>query len=150
MNPSDDLIFEMGLYKAAFPRAVQYSPMHFWFRSENNSTRIGLTAYANRLLSDLFRVDWKVAENHSVQAEQLIGEVESTKATSELYAPMSGTLIHIHAQVVQEPSMVSADPYSAWLLEFEGAPDAPMSVEQYVAYLGEGWEETVKLLKGQM
>ena len=124
--------------------------MHFWFRTENHCTRIGLTAYANRLLSDLFRVDWKVAAGHSVQAEQLIGEVESTKATSELYAPMGGKIRHIHAQVVQEPSIVSLDPYSAWLLEFDGLLEAPMSAEQYVAYLGEGWEETVKLLKGQM
>jgi glycine cleavage system H protein len=150
MNPSDDLIFEMGLYKAAFPRALRYSPMHFWFGSEKNFTRIGLSSYANRLLSDLFRVDWKIQPGELVNAEQLIGEVESTKATSELYAPMSGRLSNVNAQIVQEPSVVSVDPYSAWLLEFEAVPDAAMTAEQYVAYLGEGWEETVKLLKGQM
>ncbi|HYF52154.1 MAG TPA: biotin/lipoyl-containing protein [Planctomycetota bacterium] len=150
MNPSDDLIFEMGLYKATFPRRLKYSPMHFWFRTENNLTRIGLSSYANRLLSDLFRVDWKVKPAEHIDAEQPIGEVESTKATSELYAPMSGRLSNVNVQVVQEPSVVSVDPYSAWLLEFEGSPQSAMTAEEYVAYLGEGWEETVKLLKGQM
>ena len=145
-----DLIFEMGLYKAAFPQSLSYSPMHFWFRTEGKTTRIGLTAYANRLLSDLFRIDWKVVTGQQLQHEQLLGEIESTKAVSELYAPMEGLLLHLNDTIVQEPSSVSVDPYAAWLMEFDRPPTSPLTAEQYVAFLAEGWDETVKLLKGQM
>ena len=149
MNGEAHLIFEMGLYKAAIPRHLTYSPIHFWFDTRDGRTRIGLTSYAARLLSDLFRVDWKVYIGEQIAAEQMIGEVESTKATSELYAPLAGKLLDINAAVVDDPSSLGLDPYSAWLLELEGAPRDSLSPEAYIAYLSDGWEDTVKLLKGQ-
>lgn len=146
----DNLVFEMGLYKATFPRSLSYSPMHFWFKTEGNATRFGLSAYANRLLADLFRIDWKVVTGQQLEYEQPLGEIESTKAVSELYAPLEGILLHLNDSVVQEPSVVSVDPYAAWLMEVDRPPAAPLTAEQYVAFLAEGWDETVKLLKGQM
>lgn len=145
-----ELIFEMGLYKAAIPRTLSYSPIHFWFQAqENGRTRCGLTSYAARLLGDLFRVEWKIYVGEAVAAEQLIGEVESTKATSEFYAPMGGKLADINHVVVGEPSLLGLNPYDAWLLEFDGAPADALTPEAYMAFLAEGWDETVKLLKGQ-
>jgi glycine cleavage system H protein len=146
----DRLTFEMGLYKATFPVNVTYSEMHFWFADVgNNRTRCGLTAYAARLLSDLFRVEWKVYVGENIQAEQVLGEVESTKASSELYAPMSGKLADINSAVVDDPSLLSLDPYDAWLLEFEGRPHNDLKPDAYLKFLADGWDETVKLLKGQ-
>jgi glycine cleavage system H protein len=152
LEPTDhSLIFEMGLYKAAIPLRLRYSPIHFWFDTTvPGKTRCGLTSYANRLLSDLFRIEWNVCPADNIQDEQLLGEVESTKASSELYAPMAGKLIGINAAAVNDPSLLSIDPYAAWLLEFEGAPPMSMSAQEYVAFLSEGWDETVKLLKGQL
>ena len=145
------LVFEMGLYKASFPVHLNYSEIHFWFNVlENDRTRVGFTAYAARLLSDLFRIEWKVYVGEAIQAEQLLGEVESTKAASELYAPMSGKLADINSVVVEDPSLVGLDPYEAWLFEFEGKPQQSLNPEAYVAFLASGWDETVKLLKGQV
>lgn len=144
------LIFEMGLYKASFPKTLLYSEIHFWFQARpNNVTRIGLSAYAGRLLTDLFRIEWKVYVGEQVQSEQCLGEVESTKAASELYAPMSGKLVDINAAAVNDPSCVSLEPYENWLLEFEGQPERVMQPREYTDYLASGWDETVKLLKGQ-
>lgn len=145
------LIFEMGLYKASIPNGLKYSEIHFWFQSrEGNRTRIGLSAYAARLLTDLFRIEWKVYVGENVQAEQLLGEVESTKASSELYAPLSGKLADINQAVLDDPSLVSLEPYENWLLEFEGSPDRALSPREYIDFLAAGWDETVKMLKGQV
>jgi glycine cleavage system H protein len=144
------LVFEMGLYKATFPKDLMYSDIHFWFKpSGDNRTRIGLTAFAARLLADLFRIDWKVYVGENIQPEQVLGEVESTKAASELYAPMSGKLSDVNSAVVDDPSLVSLDPYDAWLLEFEGVPQHALDPQGYVAFIADGWDETVKIMKGQ-
>ena len=146
---NDRLIFEMGLYKAAFPRDLLYSEIHFWFQPRENSTRVGLSSYAMRLLGDLFRLEWKVYVGESVQPEQCLGEVESTKASAEVYTPMSGKIIDINSAAVDDPSQVSLDPYEHWLLEFEGRPEKFLSSQQYMEFLAADWEVTIKLLKGQ-
>ena len=149
-NDSDPLIFEMGLYKAAFPTDRLYSDIHFWLQPlENGRTRCGLSAYAARLLTDLFRIDWKVYVGETLQREQVLGEVESTKASSELYSPMAGKLTDINTALVEDPSLLGLDPYDAWLLEYESKPVNTMTPHAYVDFLAAGWDETVKLLKGQ-
>ena len=151
MSDLEPLIFEMGLYKALIPADLLYSEIHFWFRvGDNGRTQCGLTSYAGRLLTDLFRLDWSVKAGDRIEAEQVLGEVESTKAVSELYAPMSGKLLAINQGAVDDPSMIGVDPYSMWLFEFEGTPTVAMTAQEYVAFLAAGWEETVKLLKGQV
>lgn len=149
--PAARLIFEMGLYKASFPVDLEYSESHFWFKTlENGRTRCGLSAYAARLLTDLFRIDWKVYTGEKIQCEQVLGEVESTKASSELYSPITGALTDINTAAVNDPSLLTIDPYEHWLLEFDARPEKPMPAEAYVAFLAAGWDETVKMLKGQV
>lgn len=151
MADLEPLVFEMGLYKAVIPADLLYSEIHFWYRvADNNRTQCGLTAYAARLLTDLFRLDWTVKAGDDIQAEQPLGEVESTKAVSELYAPMSGKLLAINAQAVNDPSSLGVDPYNVWLFEFDRQPESAMSAPEYVNFLAAGWDETVKLLKGQV
>ena len=79
-----------------------------------------------------------------------MGEVESTKASSELYAPITGVLTDINKAVVDDPSLLSIDPYEHWLLEFDAKPANAMDAKAYVAFLAAGWDETVKMLKGQV
>lgn len=147
----DNIMFEMGLYKAYFPKDLLYSEIHFWFKAhETGRTRVGLTAYAARLLNDLFRIEWKVYVGETILLEQMLGEVESAKAASELYTPMAGKLADINTAVLDDPSLVSLEPYAHWLLEFEGEPQNPMTPDAYSAFLAAGWEETVKMLKGQV
>jgi glycine cleavage system H protein len=151
-NDRDDaLIFQMGLYKAVLPKRLLYARSHFWFdvSADGTKTRCGLTLYAVRLLSDLFRIEWRVKEGEAVAVGELLGDVESVKAVSELYAPMGGTLVAVNADVVAEPSLVNLEPYGAWLLEFAGTPDGALQAAQYVQHLESEWENTAKLFKGQ-
>lgn len=148
--PGEWLVFEMGLYKARFPTSLLYCRTHFWLQLlEGNRTRCGLTAYAARLLGDLFCIEWRVEPGTPVQDGQLLGQVESTKAAAELYSPMSGRLTAANPAVVGDPSLVSLDPYGAWLLELEGRPQHTLSPAGYVAFLAAGWDETRQRLKGQ-
>lgn len=145
------LQFEMGLYKAYFPTDRVYVSTHFWFKTlENGRVQAGISAYAARLLTDLFRIDWKINAGDRLEIEQVLGEVESTKASSELYSPLAATVTAVNAASVDDPSAVSLEPYENWLLEFDAMPAETMTPDEYIRFLADGWEETVKLLKGQV
>ena len=147
----DPLIFEMGLYKALIPQDRLYSETHFWFQvQEDGRTRCGLTAYAARLLTDLFRLDWIVKTGDMVELDQVLGEVESTKAVSELYSPIGGELIAVNSAAVIDPSMLGVAPYDTWLFEFNGLPESALTAPDYVTFLAAGWDDTVRMLKGQV
>jgi len=140
----------MGLYKATFPTDRVYVSTHFWFKTiADGRVQAGISAYAARLLTDLFRIDWKIKVGDKLEIEQVLGEVESTKASSELYSPLAATVLAVNAAAVDDPSAVSLEPYENWLLEFDAPPADTMSPDEYIRFLAEGWEETVKLLKGQ-
>jgi len=144
----EPLFFKMGMYKAAIPRRLLYSNIHFWFEAiAGDRTRCGLTAYAVRLLSDLFRIEWRVKPGDSICMGQVLGEVESTKAVAELCTPMAGSLSSVNAAALADPSQVNLDPYRAWLLEFSGRPENALTPEEYVAFLGTEWERTEKALR---
>ncbi|MCW8129425.1 MAG: glycine cleavage system protein H [Planctomycetota bacterium] len=154
MSHDEAIIFEMGLYQAALPTRLRYADIHFWFETREIEgqarTRMGLTSYAMRLLDDVFRLEWRVTVGQQVAEAEALGEIESTKASSELYAPMSGKLYDFNTAMVEKPAQIGVDPYAHWLLEFEGRPATSLNAEEYRAFLAEGWEETQKLLKGQM
>jgi len=147
--PEGALIFQMGLYKAAVPKRLRYSRLHFWFDfPEGGGTRCGLTAYAVRLISDIFRIAWRVKAGDEVVEGQALGEMESVKAITEIYAPLNARVLGVNASVAADPSQVSLDPYGAWLLEFSGKPDTPLQAAEYVQFLTDEWEKTSKLFKG--
>jgi glycine cleavage system H protein len=149
-EPQETLIFQMGLYKAVVPTRLLYSKLHFWFDCRDAArAKCGLTAYAVRLISDLFRVEWRVKPGDKMLEGQTLGEIESIKAVSELYAPMSGALLNINTSILADPSQVNTDPYAAWLLEFSGRPDAALPAAEYIRFLTNEWEKTSKLFKGQ-
>ena len=144
------LIFEMGLYEAPLPANLRYSDIHFWLEMENGKTRCGLSSFASRLLGDVFSLEWQVKPGDVLEDAAVLGEIESTKATSELYSPLPGTLLQINQEPLEDPSMIAHDPYGTWLLEFEGEPKIAMDVQEYHKFLTDNWEETERLLKGQI
>ena len=156
MAESAPICFEMGLYRATLPVHLRYSDIHFWFEpvpvatGETPRTRVGLSSYAARLLSDVYRLEWSVKAGELISEAQALGEIESTKASSELYSPMAGKLLAINEAMAKDPDPLSLDPYKAWLLEFEGTPASSMDVHEYRKFLEDGWDETQKMLKGQM
>ncbi len=145
----DALVFMMGKFEARIPQDRRYAPTHMWLKRHGDVFRVGLTAYSVRLLKDVYFLDWSIDPDTAVRQREEIGEIESSKAVSSLYAPAEGTIVRFNEELLDDPSAINADNYGAgWL--FEIRTDEPLlSAADYVALLEAGWEETQRTLKGQ-
>jgi glycine cleavage system H protein len=93
------------------PTDLRYSNDHEWARREApDRVRVGITDYAQDALGDVVYVDLP-AVGDRVELGASFGEVESTKSVSELYAPVSGTVVEINGDLVDEPQKLNDDPY---------------------------------------
>src|SRR5690606_14322689 len=112
--------------------------------------RVGFTAYSIRLLQDVYFLDWSIDPQTSVARKQKVGEIESSKALSDLYAPAAGTIVAFNDAVLSDPSAINTDGYGGgWLYEF--ATDATfLDADAYVKHLEAGWEKDQRYLKGQV
>ncbi|HQT99998.1 MAG TPA: glycine cleavage system protein GcvH [Acidimicrobiales bacterium] len=99
------------------PDDLRYSPDHEWVRIDSVVARVGITDYAQDALGDVVFVDLpKVGA--SVSLHGVIGEVESTKSVSEIYAPVSGTVSAVNEALATSPESINADPYGdGWICE---------------------------------
>jgi glycine cleavage system H protein len=148
---SDHFIFLMGKYEAQVPKDRLYAPNHMWFRAEGDSYRVGFTAFAVRLLQDVYFLDWNVEPGDVVVAKQEIGEVESSKAVSTLHAPADGTLIRFNRELIKDPTAINVDNYGAgWLFDFDPKDALLLSAEDYIRRLEGTWDETQRQIKGQI
>lgn len=145
-------VFMMGNFEARIPGDRSYSEKHLWMMplEQDNSWRVGFTSYSVRLLQDVYFLDWTIDAGTNVRAGQEIGEVESSKALSTLYAPAEGVLVRFNEALLDDPSAINTDNYgSGWLYELQTS-DTFLSAEAYVAVLEAGWEDTQRMLKGQL
>ncbi|QDV82736.1 glycine cleavage system protein H [Planctomycetes bacterium TBK1r] len=157
---TESFTFAMGEFEATFPRDRHYAKNHMWAQciepgsgSKGSTWRFGLSAYAVRLLQDVYFLDWEVEAPSAVEHRQMIGAIESKKAESDLYAPVAGTLSAINEHVLSDPSLINADPYGAgWMIELDVAPDGSgvlLSPDQYADHLTEAWKVAQRTIKGQ-
>ena len=145
-----DLVFMMGKFEARLPGELLFSENHLWFKPCEGRFRVGFSAYSVRLLQDVYFLDWKIDPNSEVRHKQEIGEIESSKAVSSLYAPRQGRVLGFNQELLNDPSAINVENYGkGWLFDFETAEDL-LTPEQYLAILQGGWEETQRLIKGQM
>jgi len=101
------------------PADLRYSQDHEWVRVDGDRVTVGITDYAQDALGDVVFVDLPEAGS-SVQAGQAFGEVESTKSVSDLYAPVSGTVVERNASLEANPELVNSSPYDqGWLVVLE-------------------------------
>jgi glycine cleavage system H protein len=99
------------------PKDLRYSSDHEWAKSENTSVRVGITDYAQDALGDVVFVDLPKVGT-SVTVGGVMGEVESTKSVSEIYAPVSGTIAAVNEALTKSPELVNSDPYGdGWICE---------------------------------
>jgi glycine cleavage system H protein len=98
------------------PADLLYTKEHEWARVEGDRARIGITAFAQEQLGDVVFVEVpKVGAR--VTALQTFGVVESVKAVSDLFAPLSGEVVEINAELTKKPEAVNADPYGqGWMI----------------------------------
>jgi glycine cleavage system H protein len=99
------------------PLELRYSKEHEWVRVEGDTGVIGITDYAQDQLGDIVYLDMP-ATGKSVAAMEKMGEIESVKAVSDLFSPVSGEVIEVNQATVDEPEAVNKDPYGAgWLIK---------------------------------
>jgi len=149
---SDKLIFHMGKFAAVLPVDVRYCRNHMWCRAApEGGHRFGFTAYALRLMQDVYFLDWSVSPGAAVAFKQQIGNIETSKAVSDLFAPIAGTVTTINQDVLRDPSTINVDGYGrGWLFEIAGDPSATLTAQEYHDFLAANWDQTQRMLKGQM
>lgn len=147
----DDLAFMMGNFEARIPQDRVYSKSHLWFKQGEGHWRVGFSAYSVRLLQDVYFLDWFIDPFTDVREKQKIGEIESSKALSDLYAPSAGRILEFNAELLDDPSAINqADNYEkGWLFEME-SEEQWLTPTEYLQILDDGWEQTQRLIKGQL
>jgi glycine cleavage system H protein len=147
-----DLSFMMGKFAAGLPGDLRYCRNHMWCRPGADGThRFGFSAYAIRLMQDVYFLDWCVNPDDPLALKQQIGNIETSKAVSDLFAPIGGTLVSFNSELLKDPSAINVDGYgSGWLFEMSGDLASTFDAQGYYDYLAAGWENTQRILKGQM
>ena len=97
------------------PKELLYSKDHEWVKVDGNKAYIGITDYAQSSLGDIVFVELP-AEGDDFSAHDTFGVVESVKAASDLYAPVSGTVVEINTALQDNPELLNADAYANWII----------------------------------
>jgi len=124
------------------PKEYKYTKEHEWICPESESKgKIGLTDYAQSQLGDIVFLDLPTPGTQVEQFKKM-GEVESVKAVSDFFAPVSGQVLEVNQTVIDEPQRVNEDPYGAgWLVRLEmsnsAGLDALMNSEEYDKFVAE-------------
>ena len=114
------------------PEELRYSSEHEWARrlDDGSRVRIGITDFAQDALGDVVYVDLP-AVGTRVEASEAVGELESTKSVSEMYAPIGGIVAAVNEALADNPQLLNEDPYGeGWLIEIEAG-----DMSQFVALL---------------
>lgn len=102
-----------------YPENLKYAESHEWVKFEDETTAtIGLTDYAQNELGDLVFVNLPEVGDE-VAAGEAFGDVESVKAVSDIYSPVTGTVVEINEELLDTPALINEDPYGAWFIKVE-------------------------------
>jgi glycine cleavage system H protein len=109
------------------PEGLRYSSDHEWARAEGDRVRVGITDYAQDALGDVVFVELPTPGS-AVEAGGMVGEVESTKSVSEIYAPVAGEVVAVNGALTDAPETLNSDPYGeGWICEI--VPTDPSSLD---------------------
>jgi glycine cleavage system H protein len=116
------------------PPQLRYTPDHEWARLEGANVRVGLTDFAQEALGDIVFVQLPGVGDKVVQGGEL-GEVESTKSVSQVYAPVGGTVVEVNTSLSGQPERINTDAYGeGWLCVIEAS--APGEFEELLDAAG--------------
>ena len=109
-----------------FPEDLKYSKEHEWARPESDGVVVGITDYAQESLGEIVYVELP-EEGSKVSYGEAFGVVESTKAVSDLYAPVSGTVVEVNDTLLDNPELINEDPYEdGWLIRIAMSDEAEL------------------------
>ena len=125
-----------------FPDDLKYTREHEWARVEGNRAVVGITDYAQDALGDIVYVDLPPVGT-AVTAGEPFGEIESTKSVSDLFSPLSGTIVERNQELDKNPEIINADPYGqGWLVVVEASDPSEvedlLDADAYAALVAEG------------
>jgi glycine cleavage system H protein len=149
----ETLTFLMGKFPAVLPGDLLYARNHVWARqTAPGRWRFGFTSYAVRLMQDVYFLDWSISAGDAVGLLQEIGHIETSKAESDLFAPLAGTLQEFNQALLDDPSAINVDGYGAgWLFDIRSEDASPLlDVSAYHRFLSDNWENTQRLIKGKI
>ena len=117
------------------PKNLRFTQTHEWLNSDQSEMIMGITEHAQELLGDMVFVDLPDIGDE-VKAGDELGVVESVKAASDFYAPISGVVVAVNQQVNEDPALVNSDPYGAgWLVKIKASNideiNTLLNAEQY-------------------
>ena len=116
------------------PQDLRYTADHEWARLEGSKARVGLTDFAQEALGDIVFAQLPSVGDHVVRGGEL-GEIESTKSVSQVYAPVGGTVVEVNASLNEQPERINTDPYGeGWLCFIE--PSAPAEYDELLDAAG--------------
>ena len=125
-----------------FPDGLRYTKEHEWVREEGGGkVRVGITHYAQQELGDVVFVDLP-AEGDEVRAGESFAVVESVKAVSDIYAPVSGRIVAVNSSLEDQPELINEDPYGkGWIVIVEMSEpselEATLTADEYKEHIGE-------------
>ncbi len=124
-----------------FPAELRYTKEHEWISDENGKVRVGITDYAQQELGDVVFVDLPT-EGDEVSLGDSFAVVESVKAVSDIYAPVSGRVVAVNASLEDQPELINEDPYDkGWIAVIEVSDptelNTTLTVEEYKEHVGE-------------
>ena len=124
---------------SSFPDNLKYSKDHEWVKVDGGASTMGITAFAVEQLGDIVFVDLPKS-GAEVVANTACGAVESTKATSDIFSPVTGKIVDVNAELSDSPELVNQDPYEkGWMLKIELADpkelDGLMDAARYAEHV---------------
>lgn len=123
-----------------YPTDLKYTKEHEWIRVSGDTADVGITDYAQRQLGDVVYVDLPDV-GKTIKAGESFGSIESVKAVSELFAPMSGEVVGVNPHLKDHPEAVNSDPHGAWMVRIRlsgaAASDSLLDAAAYEALVKE-------------
>lgn len=125
----------------SYPANYRYTREHEWIRVDGDVAAVGITDHAQKALGDIVYLELPKVGDH-FEAMQALGTVESVKAVSEIFSPVSCEIVDVNAELTSRPELLNQDPHGqAWLVKVRvakpGELDSLMTAEQYESYIAE-------------
>jgi len=124
----------------AYPANYRYTREHEWIEVDGKTGKIGITDYAQNSLGDIVFVE-SPKVGASVKKGEVFGSVESVKAVSDLYSPITGTVTEVNEELASAPEKINTDAHTAWIMKVElGDPsevDSLLSASDYEKFIAE-------------
>jgi len=123
-----------------YPATYRYTKEHEWIEVGGKTGKVGITDYAQDTLGDIVFVDLPKVGS-SLEKGKVFGSVESVKAVSDLYSPVTGTVTEVNEELATAPEKINTDAHSAWILELELSDPSEiatlLSAEDYQKFISE-------------